>query len=302
MALKSVIGQSFQDFDVIVVDNYSDDHTVQVVEEVNDSRFQLIKFRNNGVIGAGRNVGINSTTGAYVAFLDSDDSWFPQKLEKVAEAIKEDPEAGLLCHNQDMIRDGRVIRRTNFGPPPSFRGTLYDYQLQVGNGPATSATVVARPYLDQVGYFSEEPSLISMEDVDLWIRLSKVCAFRFLPEVLGIRQFHTGGVSAQIEHHLRANLTVLDKFYGGINNRQNPYPRKAVRRHYSSIIYNAAREYHRLEASNKSLVHYTRSLMTYPFLLKAYGGLALLIAGQISGQGMVKRLVGALRRGTRQSN
>ena len=295
-ALRSVVDQTFQDFEVIVVDNHSTDHTQRVVQEINDSRVEITKFWNNGVIGASRNVAINASRGKYVAFLDSDDTWYKNKLERIAEAIQGDLDVGLVCHNQLMVRDGQEERRTNFGPPPDLQVGMYDYQLRVGNGPVTSATVVARRYLDEVGHFSEDPALISVEDVDLWIRLSKVCRFRFLPEVLGVRNFHSLSATANFEMHLQALLTMLGRHYRGFDDGQRSYPRRAVRRHFAQVIYNIARDYQRQRALTKSLGCYARSLGTYPFQLKAYGGMALLLADSLLGRSRRERFLGAISR------
>ena len=75
LALKSVLDQTLRDFEVIIVNNYSTDHTLEVVEQLNDHRLSVKNFRNHGVIGASRNSGIRASNGEYVAFLDSDDTW-----------------------------------------------------------------------------------------------------------------------------------------------------------------------------------------------------------------------------------
>ena len=87
-ALKSVLDQTFRDFEVIVVNNYSTDDTLSVIERLGDPRVQVINFRNHGVIGASRNVGIKASQAPYVAFLDSDDTWEVSKLAKIAETAQ----------------------------------------------------------------------------------------------------------------------------------------------------------------------------------------------------------------------
>lgn len=293
-ALKSVVDQTFQDFEIIVVDNHSEDHTVSVVEQLNDARVRLIKFKNNGVIAASRNVGIKASRGAYVAFLDSDDTWYPNKLERISRTIQDDPQVGLIGHDQLLVRDGQVERRTYFGPPPGYRGTMYDFQLQVGNGPVTSATVVKRQYLDETEYFSEDPALNCIEDVDLWIRLSAICRFQFISEVLGVRTFHSGGITADVELHVQATLTMLGRHYGGLHGRHGSYPKRTIRRHYARISYNGARDCQRQGAYKQALGFYARTFRTDPFQLKAYGGLALLLADLLLGQGRRRSILGAI--------
>ena len=96
LSLQSVLDRTFRDFDVVVVNNHSTDNTLDVIDQIKDERVKVIDYQNNGVIGAARNVGIKATQGPYVAFLDSDDTWKNNKLEKVAEAIETDPQVGLF--------------------------------------------------------------------------------------------------------------------------------------------------------------------------------------------------------------
>src|SRR3989304_1110083 len=79
-ALQSVRAQSFSEWEAVVVNNYSEDDTIAVVESFADPRIRLENFRNNGIIAASRNRGIALARGKYLAFLDSDDLWLPEKL------------------------------------------------------------------------------------------------------------------------------------------------------------------------------------------------------------------------------
>src|SRR3989338_2810117 len=81
-ALKSVLAQTYSNWEALVVDNHSSDNTDDVVKSLNDSRLKLFKIHNDGVIAASRNAGVKHATGEYIAFLDSDDWWMPQKLEE----------------------------------------------------------------------------------------------------------------------------------------------------------------------------------------------------------------------------
>jgi glycosyltransferase involved in cell wall biosynthesis len=101
-ALASVLGQTFEEFEVIVVNNKSTDATLGVIAEFGDPRVKVIDFQNHGVIGAARNVGIRASRAPYVAFLDTDDTWSNNKLERIA-AFEDDPEIGLVCHDQEVF-------------------------------------------------------------------------------------------------------------------------------------------------------------------------------------------------------
>ena len=82
LALESVRAQTESDWEAVIVNNFSEDHTREVVQAFDDQRLRLIDFRNHGVIGASRNRGIKESRSEWVAFLDSDDLWESEKLEK----------------------------------------------------------------------------------------------------------------------------------------------------------------------------------------------------------------------------
>jgi glycosyltransferase involved in cell wall biosynthesis len=293
-SLKSVIDQTLSDFEVIVVNNYSEDDTLEVIKEVGDQRVKVVNFRNQGIIGAARNAGIKVSEGTYVAFLDSDDSWYPDKLERVSEAIKSDPQAGLFCHNQDWFREDESAIQSHFGPPPEYPGDMFEHLMLEFNGPSTSATVVSRKYLDEVGLFNEDPGYITVEDYDLWLKLSQVCSFNFMDEVLGSVQFHPESAADNIELHFRNGLTLIDKHSEELRSPGRACSDNAIRRLYARSFYTAARKYQRKGAYSKPLGYYLRTIKAYPLYTKAYAGLALLAADRLIGHGVRKRLAGSL--------
>ena len=295
VALKSVIEQTFQDFEVVIVNNYSTDHTLDVIRRMQDARTRVIDFRNHGVIGAARNLGIRASEGEYIAFLDSDDTWEVNKLEKMAEAAQADSGAGLFCHDQWLVRDGHVVTRSHYGPPDGFTGDLYEYLLFVGNGPSTSATVDARRLLEEAGYFSGDTAFITVEDFDLWLRLAKLCRFRFLREVLGAVHYHSANAADNVELHLSSGLAVLDKHCAELQASPRAYPRRAIRRLYARSFYVAARKSQRMGAYVKSFGYYARAPRTNPFYSRAYAGMCLALTDLVLGQKRGGTVTGALR-------
>ncbi|MCP4377403.1 MAG: glycosyltransferase family 2 protein, partial [bacterium] len=96
-AIQSVLSQTFADFELIVVDNYSEDDTESVVRGFGDPRIEYIKFANNGVIAASRNAALNRASGEFIAFLDSDDTWSPDKIAVQLEYMRANPNVALIC-------------------------------------------------------------------------------------------------------------------------------------------------------------------------------------------------------------
>ena len=147
VALASVLAQTYDDFELIVVNNYSSDHTLDVLAEVTDARLSVINFRNDGIIAASRNTGIKASKGAYVAFLDSDDAWNSNKLERVAQAIADFPQAGLYSHGEVMVRGGKITARESDCTCIYFTVILLPFYFTVILQPVTSIyfTVILQP-------------------------------------------------------------------------------------------------------------------------------------------------------------
>ncbi len=210
-AIRSVTNQTYKNWELIVIDNYSEDNTEEIVNSFNDSRIKYIKFRNNGIIGASRNLGIKESIGEWVAFLDSDDVWHPLKLEKVNQVIIVDSDAILICHKGRQIKDGVPGKILKSGP---FFNNMYDRLLFKGNILSTSALVVKREKLLSTGGFSEEKEFVTVEDYEYWMRLAKVGKFHFINDILvefhiHSKNGHSKNECLNVERHARALISVV---------------------------------------------------------------------------------------------
>ena len=107
-AISSVIQQDYKNWELMIVDNYSQDGTDEVVESFKDSRIRLLKIQNAGVIGKSRNHGIRNSKGQWLAFLDSDDWWLPSKLSIcIAECGSG---TDLLYHDLAISKNGKILK------------------------------------------------------------------------------------------------------------------------------------------------------------------------------------------------
>jgi glycosyltransferase involved in cell wall biosynthesis len=271
-ALATVVEQTYQNWNAIVVNNFSTDNTLEVVAAFNDPRVQCVNFRNNGVIGASRNEGIALATGKYVAFLDSDDTWFPTKLEQCVEILESGSD--LVCHAEYWIDESGKSRLVAYGP--SEAATHHNLMYK-GNRISTSATVVRTALLKEVHGFDVAPELISTEDYDLWIRLAaKSDKFAFISEPLGEYHRHDNNVSANIEKHLAAELALLEKHFSTNTRFENMIAR---RRRKALAYYGAGRSLHRTRKHFLALQKYSRSLVIWPISLRLYAAVMLSLMG-----------------------
>ena len=271
-ALATVVEQTYQNWNAIVVNNFSTDNTLEVVAAFNDPRIQCVNFRNNGVIGASRNEGIALATGKYVAFLDSDDTWFPTKLEQCVEILESGSD--LVCHAEYWIDESGKSRLVAYGPSEA---ATHHNLIYKGNRISTSATVVRTALLKEVHGFDVAPELISTEDYDLWIRLAaKSDKFAFISEPLGEYHRHDNNVSANIEKHLAAELALLEKHFSANTRFENMIAR---RRRKALAYYGAGRSLHRTRKHFLALQKYSRSLVIWPISLRLYAAVMLSLMG-----------------------
>ena len=207
-AIDSVFSQTYQNFEVIVIDNSSKDNTEDVLNSFDDKRLIAIKVNNNGIIAHSRNKGIENAKGDWIAFLDSDDVWKPEKLEKVKESVNQNPEVVLICHDEQYVENSEIKNRLRYGPAVQ---NLYQRLLFKGNCVSTSATCLRKDIAIETGGFSERKEFKTAEDYEYWIRLAQVGQFYFIKEILG--EFHVHGENSSSNIHIHTNAGMAVKEY-----------------------------------------------------------------------------------------
>ena len=169
-AIASVYDQTYQDFEIIVVDDGSTDGTPADYGAPRD-KLTFLALPHTGLPARARNEGIAHAIGEYIAFLDSDDLWTSNKLEEQLKVMESRPEIGLTSTNAMVFRVNSTETHLFFRPGLSHSGRVTGPLLQ-DNFVIISAAVVRRSALDEVGLFSEDVLIRGIEDYDLWLRLS----------------------------------------------------------------------------------------------------------------------------------
>lgn len=173
--IDSLVSQTYQNWEAIIVNNYSDDNTIEVVEAYGDPRLRIINFRNNGIIGASRNIGISNSKGDWVCFLDSDDWWYPNKLEIVDQYITNNPTTNVVCH--DLMLNNKLRGKKYLLPCGPVVPNLYQDLLIHGNRFPNSALSIERAVLLKHHItISEIKEIASVEDYDLNLQLAALGA------------------------------------------------------------------------------------------------------------------------------
>jgi glycosyltransferase involved in cell wall biosynthesis len=276
-ALDSVKNQTFSDYEIVVVDDGSTDSTPQLVKAWAASHLQikmrLITQENKGIGGA-RNAGMREAQGQFIAFLDADDIWLPRKLELVAQCLDRSPDIDLICHDEWLFENGRNRSRFTYGPHTAYEDLLFKQ-----NSLSTSATVVRRKKVLETGGFSEDLHFNSVEDYDLWLRLSQSRArIAYLHEVLGAYRVHGGGITSRIEHHCANGLHLLEAHFAQWP-RNTFYYRYLMRRRRSDTYRGAARACLKSGALGEARRYLRLALKADPFSWKAWVLTALTLAG-----------------------
>jgi teichuronic acid biosynthesis glycosyltransferase TuaG len=220
-AIQSVLDQTMDSWELIIVDNHSTDGTVEAVQLFDDPRIKLSFIDNNGVIAKSRNQAIRSSTGNYIAFLDSDDFWFPTKLQEVSRVLKGKSE--LVYHwveivSEDGLEKDRIESRRIVSP--TFENLILN-----GNPIVNSSVVVSRKSLIEAGMLDESVELIGVEDYNMWLKLAlNKTTFVRIPIFLGSYRLHSQSTSSkfvEVAVPMRAFKGLEDEISLGLKDRIN---------------------------------------------------------------------------------
>ena len=209
VAISSVLEQTYQNFEIVIVDNHSNDHTTDVIDSFNDDRIYLHKINNNGIIAASRNFGVDHAKGDWIAYLDSDDYWYPTRLQCLVDSMDGDLKYDVL--STDEYKNNNLTEKKTkliYGP---LKGQKYRSLLLYGNRLSPSASLVRKEFLlkNEVR-FNESPNFITVEDYDYWLQLALLDAsFKFIHSFEGEYLVHGGNSSGYLALHKRNELYLL---------------------------------------------------------------------------------------------
>ena len=275
-AIQSVLDQTFTDWEAVIVNNYSEDETVEIVTSYNDPRIRLVDFHNHGIIAAARNQGIALAKGEFVAFLDYDDIWYPEKLKRCIGKLHEGND--VVCHAEAWVRTGHPPRKVFYGPQHRTRylSLLYD-----GNCLSTSATVVRKSALNRVDGFSENPQMVTAEDYELWLKLAKAgCRIALVDEILGEYLIHGANQSKAIMRNLQAELAVLEKHFA--KTPSHGFASRLRRKKRLALAYYGAGRGMQAEGGHvDALRWFVRSWITYPLILRTYAAVLISLSAPL---------------------
>lgn len=195
-AIKSVLDQTFKDFEILVIDDGSEDKTCDVVKGIKkqDSRVRSLRHKKNRGYPSALNTGIKNAKGAYIAFQDDDDIWLKGKLKKQMDLfVKSSDEVGVV-YARFVRYSGSKKSYAPYDWVKKLEGNIHR-ELLKGNFVGTPVSVVKKECFSKIGLF--DTNLVHLQDWEMWIRISKYFQFRFIDQVLMKSFERKGSVNRQ---------------------------------------------------------------------------------------------------------
>lgn len=184
-AVNSVINQTYRNLEIIVVDDASDDGTRVYGESLIRSGVKYTYISKDESKGGNhaRNLGIENSTGEYVAFLDDDDYWLPDKIEKQVKYAKEHPEIGMIYGGLYYEFDNKLLNYKSL-PNPEYQGDLIEKELFISPFASTITLFAKRSILQEIGGF--DVNMRYWQEYELEIRLMQKTLVGFIPDVIAV--------------------------------------------------------------------------------------------------------------------
>lgn len=203
--IESVLNQSYNKLEIIVIDDGSLDSTLEVVDSINDCRIQVFSYQNSGACIA-RNRGLSKASGKYIAFIDADDLWTLDKLESQWKVLQENSQASVAYSWTDYINsEGQVIRP---GRHVTANGDIYSKLVVYNFLENGSNPLISHDALKKIGGFNE--SLTAAQDWDMWLRLAAEYEFVCVEKVQILYRVSSNSISSNLQRQEVVSLQVIE--------------------------------------------------------------------------------------------
>lgn len=228
-AIESALAQTHTNFEIIVVDDSPDSPEREALKKNIEKKYsgKLLYIQNPWNLGAcaSRNIGINHSSGQYIALLDDDDQWLPKKNELMLQCF-DSKDIGLVYCDYHTYKNETPIK---IKKRKRYEGNVLPQLLQSNFIGGCSIPLIPRKAFDVCGMFDEQ--LPASQDADLYRRIAKNYLIKYLDEPLVIYHFSDESISSSQERQIKGRLMLLEKY----NNEYAEYP--AIKRHYFGDIF-----------------------------------------------------------------
>ena len=258
--VRSVLEQTYQDFEVIVVDDGSSDGTLRALEPFRHK--VRVHAQRNGGVATARNTGVSLASGSYIAFLDADDLWLPQKLERQLTASS----APMTFTDRFNIGARGELPELQSDVTPMTGGDLFVPLMREGNFITNTSVVMRRALFEKMGGFYT--GLNGTEDWDLWIRIAEHHDIGFVAEPLVRYRFHAGGISRNFVRMGRERVQVITRALALERGRALDW--RIRRQIWSETWRTNAYEAFRAGARRQALLDYAHAAAAWPLEIQPY--------------------------------
>jgi glycosyltransferase involved in cell wall biosynthesis len=266
-AIESVFSQTYKNYEIIVVDDGSSDNTREILEPHMDRI--LYFYQENGGQSSARNLGIKNSRGKYIAFLDADDLWMPEKLKTQIEVLEKNPNIGMIYSRyiQHNTVDGL---QTNL-PIDKYTYSGYVFHKFFTHCPSWIGTIIVnKKCFSRVGYFNESQRI--SPDKDLWFRIARKFEVLFIDRVLAIQRIQADSITTQkdiIEHFL-IQLKRIETHYQSLKVWEKLLIANRYRKNRAQLLRRIGREYMKRSDYRKATKSSYNSILKNPFNYRAY--------------------------------
>ncbi|MDA2936669.1 glycosyltransferase [Acidobacteria bacterium AH-259-A15] len=262
--IESVLAQMYQELEIIVVDDGSTDSTRRILQRYGD-RIRYVYQKNTGVSTA-RNTGVSIATGEYIALLDHDDLWLPEKLDKQIRILDADPDVALVysdCYLVDF--NGRLLGKMFDSLRPHRGRVLAELFLQ--NFIPCPTVIMRKQVLDQVGLFSSD--LCIAEEYEVFLKIAELYRIDFVDAPLAKYRVHETRLSRNIERGCKESIVVAEECLKRCPNLRHVLRTKA-RLKLGNLYYNLGQVCFSKTKTKEARRQFAQSLTSYPYQARAY--------------------------------
>jgi len=266
-AIQSVLNQTYQDFEIIVVDDGSVDNTKEIVKEFIKNYPNKIKYiyQENKGHATARNTAIRNSIGEYIAMLDADDLCTPRRLEKEVHILETEPNIAVIHANVTFISEDGKQLETPHRNIKYLSGHIFKHILLRRAHIAMATVLVRKKCFESVGLFDENLTHLGAEDREMWLRIAKQYNFKYLDEVLGYYRIRSNSSSRDVQRMVEARYYIIDKFC-----KNRPIlKRKALAKVHQELAENLLVS----KIYCESRKEYLNAFHYWPFFFKLYLGL-----------------------------
>jgi glycosyltransferase involved in cell wall biosynthesis len=264
-AIESVLAQTFNDYELIAVDDGSSDDTVKIIESFSNKLICL--HQPNAGQASARNLGYRHSSGEYLAFLDADDRWYPRMLEVSVPILDANEKIGLTYSDLDLIDNKGAIIQKNYLTERGKRKSPKASFIGLHSIPFPSASIKRRSIFAVAGCF-DTSFYQGGEDVLLWAKMYRLGEFAWIPQSLAQRRIHSHQVSHARPRRLEADIHLCDKLWELFTD--DPEKQTPLLENYAKLW---SREGQRLVEEGRrdeGRRHFIRSFCYYPFYWRNY--------------------------------